>query len=96
MRKENGLTQKEVGAKLEVTAHTIGTYENNSKSPPISKLVKLANLYKTSVDYILGRTDKKNIYIDDLPVSKQDMIVEIVSVIRNEHNNSRTIKRDML
>ena len=88
LRKENGLTQKEVGARLGVTAHTIGTYENNSKVPPISRLVKLANLYRTSTDFILGQTDKQIICVDDLPMSKQEMIVEIVSAIREEHQKS--------
>ena len=36
-------------------------YEKGNRTIPISHLIKLAKYYRTSVDYIVGLTDKKNI-----------------------------------
>ena len=58
LRIDNDLTQKQVADYLLCNRQVYSRYERGLHEIPVSMLIKLADLYKTSVDYILGRTDK--------------------------------------
>ena len=62
LREDNNLTQAEVAKYLHVKQNTYSQYENEQRQMPISCLIALAKFYKTSTDYILGLTDKRNPY----------------------------------
>lgn len=55
LRKDYGLSQKELGNILHVTPGTISNYENNVNLPSTEKLIDLANYFHVSTDYLLGR-----------------------------------------
>lgn len=58
LRIDNDMTQKEVAEYLLCNRQVYARYERGLREIPVSMLIKLADLYKTSVDYILGRTDE--------------------------------------
>lgn len=60
LRKERGYYQKEVAAYLNVTVATISNYEKNVHAPDLDTLVKLADFYDVSTDYLLQRTRYKS------------------------------------
>ncbi len=60
LREDNDLTQKEVANYLQIKQNTYSQYENGQRQLPIPFLIALAKFYKTTTDYILGLTDKKN------------------------------------
>ena len=60
LREDNNLTQEDVAKYLHIKQNTYSQYENEKRQLPISCLIALARLYKTSTDYILGLTDNKN------------------------------------
>ncbi|MDE6667680.1 MAG: helix-turn-helix domain-containing protein [Clostridia bacterium] len=55
-RKLNKLTQNEVAAYLKISQPSYIRYENGSAEPSYDNLVKIADLFDVSVDYLLGRT----------------------------------------
>lgn len=57
LRVDNDLTQQQVADYLMCNRQVYARYERGLREIPVSMLIKLADLYKTSVDYILGRTD---------------------------------------
>ena len=59
LRREKGYYQKEVAAYLNVTVATISNYEKGVHSPDLDTLVKLADFYDVSTDYLLQRTRYK-------------------------------------
>ena len=59
IRIDNNLTQEDVAKYLHVKQNTYSQYENEQRQLPISCLIALAKLYKTSTDYILGLTNNK-------------------------------------
>ena len=59
LRKEKGLLQKEVANYLNVTVATVSNYEKGVHSPDLDTLVKLADFFDVSTDYLLQRTDYK-------------------------------------
>lgn len=52
------LKQRELAEMLNVSQTTYSRYESGELDIPSAALIKLADFYNVSVDYILGRTDK--------------------------------------
>ncbi|WP_050184329.1 helix-turn-helix domain-containing protein [Domibacillus robiginosus] len=65
LRKEKKLTQEELGKKVNVTKVSISGYETGNRSPDSETLQKLADFFNVSIDYLLGRSDLKNIDLLD-------------------------------
>lgn len=57
LRVDSDLTQRAVAAHLNMNLEVYRRYEKGIREIPVWALLKLAELYKTSTDYILGRTD---------------------------------------
>ena len=57
LRLENNLTQKELGEKIQTSNKNIWAYENNISTPPAETLIKIADFFDVSLDYLLGRED---------------------------------------
>ena len=62
LRTDMGYTQKQVAEVLGVSQNTYSQYEIGVLNYPVDALVKLADFYGVSVDYLLGRTDQKEPY----------------------------------
>ena len=56
-RKLNKLTQRQVADYLKIAQPSYIRYENGSSEPSLETLVKLADLFDISVDYLLGRSE---------------------------------------
>lgn len=59
LRKEHRYTQEFLADYLNVTRPAIGNYEKGINEPPLQTLVKLADLYQISLDWLAGRTNVK-------------------------------------
>lgn len=59
LREDHNLTQAEVAKYLNIKQNTYSQYENGQRQLPLSCLIALAKFYKTSTDYILELTNKK-------------------------------------
>ena len=59
LREDNDLTQQQLADYLGVAQNTYSQYETEKIAYTAQVLVKLADFYGVSVDYLLGRTDKK-------------------------------------
>ncbi len=58
-RKEKGYTQGQVAIYCDITEKTYQNYELMTREPKIEILVRIADLYDVSIDYLTGRTDNK-------------------------------------
>lgn len=57
LRKEKGLSQISLSLKLNVSQKMISAYENGKSEPSIATLMQMADIFNTSVDYIIGYTN---------------------------------------
>jgi transcriptional regulator with XRE-family HTH domain len=57
LRKDRKLSQSDIAEFLNITANAYGHYELGKRQPNPETLVKLADFYGVSIDYILGRDD---------------------------------------
>ena len=55
LRKNKGLTQKDAAKLLGIGQTTIANYENGTRVPDLTKVSEIADLFKVSVDFLLGR-----------------------------------------
>ena len=62
LREDNDYSQKIVADLLSVHQTTYSSYELGKLEIPLESLEKLADFYRVSVDYLLGRTDVKEPY----------------------------------
>ncbi|MEE7582464.1 MAG: helix-turn-helix transcriptional regulator [Oscillospiraceae bacterium] len=60
LREDNDLKQSDIASLLQTTQPQYSRYENGDREIPIRHLITLADFYQVSIDYILGRTDRKN------------------------------------
>ena len=57
MREDNDLTQQQISEVLLCDQSLYSKYERGERDIPISLLIKLADYYNTSIDYLVGRTN---------------------------------------
>ena len=62
LREDNDYTQEQIAKYLNVKQNTYSQYENGKRQITIEVLILLADLYHTSTDYILRRTDNPKPY----------------------------------
>lgn len=62
LREDNDLTQKQLAKLLNVSQTTYSRYETGKLDIPSQSLIKLAQYYSTSVDYLLNLTDIRKPY----------------------------------
>ena len=59
LRIDSVLSQKKIGEILHISQRSYSHYETGSRNIPIEMLIRLADYYDTTIDYLVGRTDNK-------------------------------------
>ena len=57
LRKEKGLTQQGLAYFLDITQQCISEWENDKIEPTMSNLVRLADCFEVSIDFLVGRKE---------------------------------------
>ena len=72
-RKEQGFTQQEIADKIGINRGSYSNWENGKREPTLENVVKLAKLFKTTTDELLGQTIYQRVdhivFLDDFDVS---------------------------
>lgn len=72
LRENKGLTQAELAKLVDISASSIGMYEQGRREPSQEVLLQFADFFNVSVDYILGR-DKSNANTPHSPKDQRDL-----------------------
>ena len=59
LRKEKKITQLQLAMELNMSQNTISRYETGERQAGYDELIKIANFFDVSIDYLLGRTDER-------------------------------------
>ena len=59
LRNDSDLSQKQISEILHISQRSYSDYETGSRGIPIEMLIRLADYYNTSIDYLVGRTNNK-------------------------------------
>ena len=77
-RKRNALTQEELAKKINVHPTTIKNWESNNCFPDLKNLCSLADVFHTSTDSLLGRTDTETICLPKLSYGERKHLFHLI------------------
>ncbi len=79
------MSQKELASILKISQQVIYKYENGLAEPELCKLVKIADYFDVSLDYLIGNGDAKNVSDkkSDCTVSLSGLDNDDIEVIQN-------------
>ena len=73
LREELNITQQELADKINGAKSTIAMYEKGDRKPSMEVLIKLSEIFNCSIDYLLGKSDVRNlenkINLDDADIA---------------------------
>ena len=84
LRKEKGLTQKQVADRIGLAISAVSSYESGSRYPSYDILIKLAHIFHVSTDYLLGISDKRKIDVSGLNDYEIELIEKLVDHLRSK------------
>jgi len=86
LRKANGLSQDELSEQLNISRQSISKWESGQAMPELDKIVKLAEIFSVSTDYLLlpNETDELKLKTSILEKQQQD-ILQTQRKIQNKH-----------
>ena len=61
IRKSKGISQIKLAIDLNTNQNTISRYETGEREPGINELIKIADYFNVSIDYLVERTNNPNI-----------------------------------
>ena len=76
LRKSRGFTQSQLAEKLEISASTVGMYEQGRRKPDSDMICKICSIFKVSMESFLG----------GVPLEREvnDVIDEIAQTLKNQ------------
>lgn len=89
LRKEKNLYQKELADKLNISRAVIASYETGKAVPSIDIIIRYADYFECTTDYILGRTDNKN-HIKDININ--EAVIRLLEKVINEIKKEEYVK----
>ena len=95
LRKSHGLTQEELGKKINVTKVSISCYENETRTPSLETLLELSEIFGVDLNYLFGR-DKFVVKDSDteygLYMAEEE--IEFMKELRKNHSLHNKIVED--
>ena len=82
LRKSRGMTQKELGQKVNLSKAVISKYENGMGYPSFDMLIHIAQFFGVTTDYLLGVSKGKTADISDLTDSQIQVIHQLIAEFR--------------
>ena len=70
LRESKDMSQEELAKVLGITRSNISKWEKGTVTIPLKHLLKYANYFNVSIDYIVGLSDKKEIIIQNIVLDK--------------------------
>jgi len=83
LRKSRDLTQKDFGARVGLSKAVVSKYENGMGYPSFDMLVRIAQYFGVTTDYLLGVTRGKTLEVSDLTDSQIATIHRIITEFKN-------------
>lgn len=85
LRLQAGLTQKQLAERVKVTKSVISYYELQERYPSPEMLIKLANIFHVSTDFLLGIEKQQTLDVSGLDEEDVRLLQHTISVLRNKH-----------
>jgi len=98
LRKQKKWTQKELAEKIDVRFPQLNKYEGGLHTPPMEKLIQLAEAFDTTVDYLLtgNRSEERPLHnfrllerfraLEDFQAEDQEAVIKLIDamIVKNQ------------
>ena len=92
LRTDAKMTQPELAAKLEVTRSAVATYENNTRQPSFHILIRIAEIFHVSTDYLLLGSRDDSLDVSGLTIDQKAILVNLIKNFK-ETNESMLFEK---
>lgn len=82
LRTKEGLTQQQLGDLIGVTKSMVSYYEVKERTPAPATLVRIAQVFHVTADYLLDMEDGKTINIEGLDAHDEEIVRRMVATMR--------------
>lgn len=82
LRIDKHLTQAQVAKRVGVTASMVSSYETDIRLPSFEVMIRLADLFGVTVDYLLCRQDKRFVDISELSDEEASVVCGMVEILK--------------
>lgn len=82
LREDQGMTQTDLANLLNISRTSISGYETEANDPSIDILIKIADIFNVSLDYLLGRT-KEKYNLNLMNKANKQILLDLYKVIEN-------------
>ena len=96
IREKTGLTQTELAKKLGLTRSGVNAWEMGVSIPSAQYLIGLANLFKVSIDYLLGLDQKETIDVSSLTSDDKAIIYSLMDYFNQRKHTICISEEDFL
>lgn len=83
LRNQYNLTQEELAERLGVQKNTVYRYENDLLTPSVDVFVKLAIMFNSSVDYLLGLGKESFLYLEEFTPEQRKYILNNIQGLKD-------------
>lgn len=83
LRQARHMTQVELAKALGLTKQCVSNWENDNVAPSVEMLVKIADYFCVSTDYLLGRDESLNLNVSDLTTDEIVHIQQLINDLKN-------------
>jgi transcriptional regulator with XRE-family HTH domain len=96
LRKQHNWTQEQLARQLNISRSQISKWENGELLPDVQSLQKLSNLYKVSVDFLIGRHTTQKELLREINLLYQtdrmdEKMLDIIGYLKQNPNMEETI-----
>lgn len=84
LRIDKHLTQAQVAKRVGVTPSMVSSYETDIRLPSYEVMIRLADLFGVTVDYLLCRQDKRFIDISSLTDEEAAVVCDMVNLLKRD------------
>lgn len=85
LREHYGLTQTQLAERLGVTKSAVNAWETGTNSPSLTYIIKLAQIYGVSTDYLLGVNERLTVDITNLDELQKQAVTLMIRLFKRDN-----------
>lgn len=85
LREHYGITQTQLAERLGVTKSAVNAWETGTNSPSLTYIIKLAQIYGVSTDYLLGVNERLTVDITNLDELQKQAVTLMIRLFKRDN-----------
>lgn len=85
LRIANKMSQKELAERICIAKSVISFYESGDRMPSYDVLIKIAAIFHTSTDFLLGIENKRSVDVTGLSEEEIAVVTAVAEALKNKH-----------